>query len=501
MDGIWGYLRLLWRHRIVQVAVGYVAVAWILFQGVAAIKQTWNLPNWVDQAAMVILVVGLAPTLIAAWTLRSIAPPAAPDQAPAPAPPRPLTAKPGISVAVLPFTNLSKEEEDEIFADGLVEDLITDLSLSSTLQVIARSSTFAYKGASPNVQEVAADLGARFVLEGSVRRVADRLRVTAQLIDAESGGHVWAEKYDRPVEELFELEDDLAREIAAAMGDAVGHAESARAKRKTTSLTAWEEAMRALISVERPTGAWRDAAVEHGRKAVKLDPQFALGHARLALALATRAQLTGGPKAAEDAAEAHKVITQALRLAPDDPVVLATACSALAHTGLPEEAVRHGMRSIAINPNNATVYGSVANALYRAGRYADAIPYYEEEERLAPRSPNLAARYLFRGLDYMMLRDLEKAVAAFERSIEMGPSFEGAWLSLGIAEQMRGDVKAAGRAIRRLRELAPPMTLPFWNGIIAANVPAEAVPARQTALAAAWAASEVEPLTATPLAP
>lgn len=490
MDGVLGYLRLLWRHRIVQVAVGYVAVAWILFQGAAAIKQTWNLPGWVDQAAMIILVAGLFPTLLAAWSVRlGPAPRAAGTGHDAP-PARPLSDRPGISVAVLPFANLSKEEEDEIFADGLVEDLITDLSLSSTLQVIARSSTFAYKGTSPNVQEVAADLGVRFVLEGSVRRIGDRLRVTAQLIEAETGGHVWAEKYDRPIDELFELEDELARQIAGAMGDAVGHAESARAKRNTKSITAWEEAMRALISVERPTGRWRNAAVEHGRKAVELDPAFALGHARLALALATRAQLTGGEQARKDAAEAHEVIATALRLAPDDPVVLATACSAMAHTGLPEEAIRHGLRSISLNPNNATVYGSVANAHYRAGLHEAAVAYYEEEERLAPRSPNLSARYLFRGLNYHMMHELEKAVAAFHRSIELGPSFEGGWLFLAIAQQARGDTEAAIAAVTRLRQLAPQMTLPIWKGIIAANVPASAAPERQAALQAAWEAAE-----------
>ncbi len=484
-----GRFQVLWRHRIVQVAIVYIGVSWGLFQGAAAVESTWGLPGWVDQATMLALVLGFAPTLMFAWSLSS-ARPASPEPAIKDGPVvRPRLTKGPATIAVLPFANLSREEADEIFADGMVEDLITGLSLNSSLVVMSRSSTFAYKGTSPDIREVAADLGVRFVLEGSVRRMGDRLRVTAQLIDSETGGHIWAEQFDRPQDDLFEIQDDLVMEIAAALGDAVNRAELTRARRNPNSVSAWEEAMRALIAQERPTVQTIPAALAHARRSVELDPNFALGYGRLAVSLITHAQLFGGEQAEKDRAEANRHIDRALALAPNDPKVLASACSAMAYSGRAEEAIRHGHRAIELNPNDAQIYGSLANAYFRAGRFAEALPYYEQEEILAPRSVFLNSRYIFRGLTHLALGQPAEAEAAFAKAAELDGAFESAWAGLAIVRTLRGNTGGAAAAIQRLRAVNPKATLETWNEVIRANVQGPGAEIAAACFKTAWEAA------------
>jgi adenylate cyclase len=238
VEAVSRYLGLLWSHRIVRIGAAYMAGGWALFQVVMNVGQTLPMPEWVAKLVLILLLLGFPPALILAWASQGRARAVKPAAGRAPA-------KPGEApcIAVLPFANFSQEPTDEMFADGIVEDLITSLSLNPALRVISRSSTFAYKNRSPDVREVGQDLGARFVLEGSVRRAGDRLRVTAQLVETETGGHLWAQKYDRPVAELFDIQDDLVWEIAAALHAEIDRAEVSQAHR-ATSVSAWEEAMR-----------------------------------------------------------------------------------------------------------------------------------------------------------------------------------------------------------------------------------------------------------------
>jgi TolB-like protein len=470
----------LWRRRVLTVGLAYLAAAVAAAQVSILVEPLLGLPSWTDEAVAAALLAGSIPALVLAWTGSGSAakPPAAP----------PVKTR-GAAIAVLPFANLSREEADEIFADGVVEDLIAGLAMNSTLTVVSRSSTFAYKNVSPDVREVVEDLGVDFVLEGSVRRTGARLRVTVQLIEADGGSHVWAEKYDRPVEELFDLQDDLVCEIAAALGDAVVRAEMQRVRRNPASVSAWEESMRVLVAQERPTLANIPTALAHARRSIELDPDFALGHARLANCLVTHAVLLGGEGAVPLRAEAEAHIDRALAMAPNDPKVLGVACGTLAYIGREDEAIRHGLRALELNPHDAPVEGGLANAYFRAGRYAEAAPHYEAEERLSPRSPFLVSRCIFHALTRVMLGEVDRAETVLTRGLEMDSAFEAAWVALSLIRMLKGDLAGAAEAVRSLKAVNPEAGFEAWMKVIEDNMPEGARAAALEGFKAAWAAA------------
>ncbi len=485
MGAFANYLKRLWGKGVIQVALIYVAVAVGLFEAAGAIKARWGLPGWVDQVGLAVLVAGFLPVFFLAWNLRG----AGSDIGPPEARNRRNTGK-APTVAVLPFANLSREEEDEIFADGLLEDLITILSMNTGLVVISRSSSFAYKGQSPDIREVGADLGARFVLEGSVRRGGERLRITAQLIDSTTGAHLWAEQYDRPLEDLFKVQDDLVCGIAAALDAEVDRAELARLRHETDSVSAWAEAVRSSWLHERPSLAQLPRAMAHARKAIALDPEYALAYARLGLAHATAHQMTGEAKDGENGRIAYENIHKALALAPNDARILGIACSSLSHIGYADEALPLGLRALKLNPHEATIYGSVGNAFLRARNSEKALQYYAVEERLAPKSIWLNPRYLYRGIAYLQMRDPEKAAAAFTRAVTGDPSFEQGWLALAAAEVLKGDVAAGARAVKKLRALNDTLPMEAWARPLAAGIQAPEGQEAAEAFRRAWAAAE-----------
>ncbi len=479
VESVGKYLAELWSHRVVRIGAAYAAGGWALFQVAINVGQTLAMPAWLAKLILVLLMLGFPVALILAWA--SQARPAAPARRGAA-----RTAGEAPSIAVLPFANFSREAADEVFADGMVEELITSLSMNPGLRVISRTSSFAYKNRSPDVREVGEALGAQFVLEGSVRRAGDRLRVTAQLIDTGSGGHLWAQKYDRPVAELFTLQDDLVWEIAAALHAEIDRAEVIQARR-TTSVTAWEEAMRSTYLYERPRLAGLSASIQHARNAIEIEPQFALGHARLAMALSTAAQMLGEGPGGLNREAAVKHCRIAVGLAPDDPRVLSFACASLAHMGHAEEGLRHGLRSLELNPNDAYAHGSVGSALFRSGRPAEAFAYYDEEERLAPNSIWLNTRYLFRGLAHLALGRLDQACEMLMRSATGDPAFEQAWLALSAVQAIRGDMAAAVAAAQRVRDLNPDARVQTWTRAIAANIPEPMGTRAVEGFQAAWA--------------
>jgi TolB-like protein len=484
VETIVNFLGFLWRHRIVRVAIAYVAAGWLAFQVALNVSQGLQLPDWIPKFTLVALALAFAPALILAWAWRPR--PAQPEAEPEAEARKAPTRGELAVVAVLPFANFSRNPADEMFADGIVEDLITGLSLNSGLRVISRSSTFAYKGRSPDVREVGADLGADFVLEGSVRRAGDRLRVTAQLIEARNGGHVWAEQYDRPVNELFALQDDLVLAIASALNAEIDRADLIRARNDPASVSAWEEAWRSAALYERPSLAELPASIAHARRSIEIDPQFPMGHARLAMALATAVQMKGEPRGGPLRAESVAHVRRAVALAPNDPRILGMACSTLAHAGEAQEGLRHGLRALELNPNDATVHGSVGNALFRSGHPAEALPYYEEEERLAPRSIWLNGRYLYRGLAQLALGRPDEAAKALSRTTDGDPSFEQAWAARAATEAVRGDMAAAVEAITRLRELNPTSPLSLWTAALDVAVQGPLNGAAVEGFRAAW---------------
>src|SRR5260221_4654766 len=265
--------------------------------------------------------------------------------------PLPLPDKP--SIAVLPFQNMSGDPEQEYFADGMVEEIITALSRNKQLFVIARNSSFTFKGKAVDIKQVARDLGVRYVLEGSVRKSGNRIRITGQLIDAASGAHLWADRYDGALEDVFELQDQVAASVVGAIGPSMTQAEIERAKRKPpSSLDAYDYYLRGLAARWQYTRDGTDQAVGLYEQAIALDPQFALAYALLAATLSQRKIQGWSTDPAADASRAIAYAKSALRLGRQDPLVLAQSAIVLTAIGYEVELADSLLQeAIRLNPN------------------------------------------------------------------------------------------------------------------------------------------------------
>jgi TolB-like protein/class 3 adenylate cyclase len=240
------------------------------------------------------------------------------------------------SIAVLPFQNMSGDPEQEYFADGMVEEIITALSRNKQLFVIARNSSFTFKGRAVDIKQVARDLGVRYVLEGSVRKSGNRIRITGQLIDAASGAHLWADRYDGAPEDVFELQDQVAASVVGAIAPSMNQAEIERAKRKpTNSLDAYDYYLRGQAATFQYTRDATEQAIVLHEQAIALDPKFAAAYARLASTLASRTLWGWSTDPAADLAQATAYAKSALRLDRHDANVL--ALSAYAFTAAKKE--------------------------------------------------------------------------------------------------------------------------------------------------------------------
>lgn len=400
--------------------------------------------------------------------------------------PRPSTRP---SLAVLPFLNLSEDREQEFLADGMTEDLITGLAANRYLSVVSRNSTFAYKGHSPDVRDVGRELGVRYVLEGSVRRVGDRMRTTAQLIETSTGDHLWAGRYDRPYGEMFEVQDDVVASIAGALNAQLTDAEFQRARREQPSdLGAWERVHRGLFGAFRPGApeAMREG-VEELRRAVEIDPDYA--YARSALAWCLFSLAINGYAADPMAAfrEGFEHLKVALEGALDDPLTLFYVGAAYVYAGRFERGIQLLERSLERNPHQPDVHMhlgvahgylahfdeahahfdraealapsggmSIAYGWYRAqvlgfeGRYAESIPLMESHLQGMPRY--VAAR-IFLALDLDALGRTAEARAQMERAAKIDPAFNVEGVALQLAAHP--DPEQGAARVAKLRAYWP----------------------------------------------
>lgn len=313
----------------------------------------------------------------------AVMPVAAPESDNAPAV-GPISDRP--SLAVLPFLNLSDDKEQEFLADGMTEDLITGLAANRHLSVVSRNSSFAYKGRSPDLRDVGRELGVRYVLEGSVRRVGERMRTTAQLIETALGEHLWAEKYDRPYAEMFDVQDEVVASIAGALNAQLTAAEYERARREIPSaMGAWERVQHALWDTFYGMSGDR---VRNGigklREAVELDPDY--GYARSALGWMLQVGIVNGyiDDIPEATAEAREHLTAAMNEPKDDPLTLFYAGAAYVYSGRFERAIQVLERSLARNPHQPDVYMHLGIACSHLGRFVEAHRHFDRAETLAP---------------------------------------------------------------------------------------------------------------------
>jgi adenylate cyclase len=366
----------------------------------------------------------------------------------------PLPDKP--SIAILPFQNISGDPEQEYFADGMVEEIITALSRIRWLFVIARNSSFSYKGQSPDVKQVGRELGVRYVLEGSVRKGGNRVRITAQLIDAETGTHLWADHFDGLIEDVFELQDQVATSVAGVIEPTLQASEILRAAaRPTPDLTAYDLYLRALPAMYSFSKDGILAALRLFDEATAHDPDYAPA---LGAAANSRihVDLNGwGQDAEENRRAALGCGRRALAAAGDDPDVLANAAAALAYFGEDLNTMIAVVdRALALNPSFARGWYVSGTLRQWAGDPDGAIERIEKSLSLSPRA-RVGNQLAMLGSAYMSKRRFDEAASKFLMAIQQAPGAPLAYRALAACYAHLGQLAEAREIVERLRALGP----------------------------------------------
>ncbi len=333
----------------------------------------------------------------------------------------PLPDKP--SIAVLPFTNMSNDPDQEYFSDGITEDIITALSKFRWFFVSARNSTFTYKGQAIDIKQVGHDLGVRYVLEGSVRKAGDRIRVTAQLIEAESGNHIWANRYDRVLADIFDLQDEMQQAIATAVEPELAGAEYERASRKSPkNLDAWDLCQQAFWHLNHRTREDAEKAAPLFEKAISIDPSLARAYAGYARLLVNTVGFGWGTDRDELVSRALSLASEAVRRDDRDSFTHDSLGRALAFSGENDRAVREHRLALQLNPNSAYTYWALGELLLTAGQPEEGLQQVELAQRLSPRDPLLFFFMSVKGLCLDRLGRTAEAERAHRQAISLKPT-------------------------------------------------------------------------------
>ena len=365
------------------------------------------------------------------------------------------------SIAVLPFQNMSGDAEQEYFADGMVEEIITALSRFRWLLVIARNSTFAYKGRSVDVRHVSSELGVRYVMEGSVRKAGRRVRITGQLIDAATGTHIWADRFDGELEDVFDFQDRIAETVAGALEPRLIKAETERSKRKRPeSLDAYDHYLRALQHLYKFDPDNNSAALSLLKKAIALDPHFAPALAYAAWCYEQRLVHRWPTSETNDREEALALARAVLALDSEEAHALAMAGFVLLAVGRDaERGLAAAKRAFALTPNSTTVCWMAGVVHNFAGDPETALPILERALRLSPTDPQ--AHFALSGLAManLLLGRYAEAAAMAQRSLVLHPDrLPPLWASCA-ANAYLGRADAARMALSKLLSLAPEATV------------------------------------------
>jgi TolB-like protein len=390
-------------------------------------------------------------------SLRSMLEEAVPSPALPEAPPQPVDMP---SIAVLPFTNLGGDPDQDYIADGITEDIITALTRLRWLFVIARNSTFTYKGRAVDVREVARDLGVRYVLEGSVRTAGPRVRITGQLIDAESGNHIWAEKYDRELQDIFAVQDDITEHVVAAVEPHLYAQEGFRAAAKPPeNLTAWELVVRALSLLSRVGRKLNEEAQMLLRRAIAMEPGYARAHAVLSWAVWWSAycywieDTQGGYRRAVEHAQ------DALAIDPSDPWPRMVRGLCLSGTGQHESALAELRSTLALNPSFALGHMAYGWALLRSGSFEEAIAETGKAMRMSPLDSYSGFYTSIHGLALFGARRFDEALPYLEASVAAFADYPGHYNTLISCCGHLGMTEAAEAYITARNRVGPPVRL------------------------------------------
>jgi adenylate cyclase len=419
------------RRHVIRIVLAYLVVAWILVQVAVAIQAPLGLPGRFSTLVIVLLAIGFPIVSVLAWAfditvdgIKRTPPPQAQVELatqtapiePAPAVTAPLPAADPRSIAVLPFVNMSSDPDQEYFSDGLSEELLNVLSQIENLRVIARTSCFAFKGKNADVREISRQLGVAHVLEGSVRKSGDRLRITAQLIDAADGGHLWSQTYDRELQDVFAIQDEIARAVAGALSITLGVGEATAETGRTEDLETYDLYLRARAQI---SGFGPDdfaRAADLFRQAVASDPGFSRARAGFVYA-----SFLSGIYVPERRVEAKRTLEQtvaeARARAPDDWATHFAVALLHYRRGEWADAERAFERVMARAPESVPEVGELrGNLLLNIGRAADALAILKETMSSDPLSVNRSFLLQF-VLD--MLGRHDEAEAEYQRSRDL----------------------------------------------------------------------------------
>jgi TolB-like protein/tetratricopeptide (TPR) repeat protein len=362
------------------------------------------------------------------------------------------------SIAVLPFQNMSGDPEQEYFADGMAEEIITALSRMHWLFVIARNSSFTYKGRPVDVKKVGRDLGVRYVLEGGVRRSANRVRITAQLIDASTGGHLWADRFDGASDDIFDLQDQVTVSVVGAIAPKLEQAEIKRAKHKPTgSLDAYDYFLRGLASFYQGSREALSEGLRLFNKAIDLDPDFASAHGMAAWCYVRRKASGWLTDPEKEIAEAGCLARRAVDLGRDDAVALCTGGFALAYIDHDLEAGALFIdRALVLNPNLATAW--LASSFLRVwmGEPDVAIEHVAKFKRMSPLDPNIALALSASAFAHFFAERYDEASCQAEQVLQEGQNLQHQGLRISaVSNALAGRIERAEKAMARLRHIDP----------------------------------------------
>jgi TolB-like protein len=361
------------------------------------------------------------------------------------------------SIAVLPFANMSSDPEQEYFADGIVEEIVTALSRMRWLFVIARTSSFTYKGRVVDVKQVGRELGVRYVLEGSVRKSGDRVRITAQLIDATTGSHLWADRFDGALEDIFDLQDRVTEAVVGAIEPKLERSEIERAKRKPTdSLDAYDYYLRGIANYYPATREDSDEMLRLLKCATDLDPSFAAAYGLAAWCLARRKGFGWITEQERETAETARLARRAAELGSDDALSLAWAAFALALVcGELEEATGFIDRALGLNSNLAIGWGSSGWLRVWRGEPEVAIEHLARAMRLSPLGPMTGEAQSATAHAHFFAGRYDEACRWASKTALENPRVPGGVRILAASNALAGQVKEARAAVRRLLQTDP----------------------------------------------
>ncbi len=487
MKSFWSELK---RRNVVRVGVAYMAGSWLTLQVADIVLPNLDAPPWIIIVLIYSAAIGFPIALILAWYyeltpegIKSAAETV--DTAPVGFTGRKIDfAIIGIlilaigfllvgrespfskyevmpnSIAVLPFANLSGDPDQDYFAEGITEDIITDLSKYGSFFVISRNSTFTYKGTAVNVKDVARELGVQYVLEGSVQKSGDRVRITSQLIDAVADKHIWAERYDRKIEDIFELQDEISQSIVTSVAPEFLSAEMKRAQRKETrTLGAWDSYMRGYWHFMRFTRD--DHAIAHDliQEAIELDPNQANYHGLLAVAHTFDVFYGWSQSPEQSFRKALESAERGLALDDQDSQVIRSA--GIVHFFMKNHDIALGYfkRSVEANPYDAESRTLLGAALGVAGDYDAALQQFETALRLSPRDLHIATWYHYMAIAAFVAGRDEEAAEWSIKAIQSNPQLPAGYRTLASIYGNSGRLGEAAAAREKLQDLLPHLTI------------------------------------------